>query len=79
MSDASPVTTPIPMRCPICRQGCSCPVDGPGCEHYGCWSTRATETCYGVAYERARAKVAEQARRLNARAASQARVQSAFS
>lgn len=78
MSDASPV--PTPTVCPICRQGCSCPVGerNAGCQHYGCGGMLATEDCPGVPFERARADLAARARWLNARTGTQTRLRFSF-
>jgi hypothetical protein len=65
---------PTPDRCPVCQRGCSCPLDGSGCEHYGCWGRRPTRSCPGVraeedAYAAAcQQRRAEEVRRLRARA-----------
>jgi hypothetical protein len=39
---------PTPPACDICLRGCSCPLTGPGCGHYGCWG-RAPLTCPAAA------------------------------
>jgi hypothetical protein len=69
--------------CPTCARGCNCPIDGPGCEHYGCWGRWPTRSCPGVTAEEARYeamladKRAAEARVLNRRTAHLALLRSA--
>jgi hypothetical protein len=71
----TPPTPPtVPGRCPLCARGCSCPPDGPGCSHYGCWGRWPTRDCPGVQAEEAayaeacRQRRAQEARLLSRRA-----------
>lgn len=41
------------MPCPTCRSGCACPMDGPGCGHYGCLA-RGPVDCPGAEAEERR-------------------------
>jgi hypothetical protein len=49
--------------CRACATGCGCHTDEPGCQHYGCYGTRPTRDCPGVAAEEARYAEACAARR----------------
>jgi hypothetical protein len=72
-----------PSTCAACGRGCDCPLDGPGCEHYGCWGRWPTRDCPGVPAEEARyaARLAKkrtaEARVLNRQAAHLALLRSA--
>jgi hypothetical protein len=41
------------MPCTTCRRGCGCPLDGPGCGHYGCYG-RGPVDCPGASAEQRR-------------------------
>lgn len=69
-----PRGTEPPHTCRTCEVGCGCPLDAPGCGHYGCYGRWPTRACPGVAAEEARyaallaTKRRTEARRLTARA-----------
>jgi hypothetical protein len=41
------------MTCTTCRRGCGCPLDGPGCGHYGCYGAGPRD-CPGAEAEQRR-------------------------
>lgn len=78
-----PRGTEPPSTCPTCANGgCGCPLDSPGCGHYGCWGYGPRD-CPGVTAEETRYasrledKRAAEARILTRRAAHHALLRSA--